>query len=51
MPLPRPNPQERRKAFLARFMAEDAMRREYADLKQRYAVANQQWRRRKTKKE
>jgi hypothetical protein len=45
MPMPRPEANEQKQSFIARFMADAAMRREYPDKKQRAAVAYSQWRR------
>ena len=47
MPLPKPNKNERREAFLSRCMGDSVMNHEYEDNKQRYAVCNSQWRREK----
>jgi hypothetical protein len=50
MPMPRPKPKEDQQAFVSRFMADQAMRREYPDEKQRAAVAHSEWRRRRREK-
>lgn len=44
MPLPSPRDGEDRATFIARFMASDAMQREYSSQKQRLAIAYDQWR-------
>jgi len=43
MPLLKPKPNEDRDSFLARFMANQAMIKEFQDSSQRYAIAVQQW--------
>lgn len=50
MPMPKPGAKESQKDFIARFMADETMRREYPDDKQRAAVAYSQWRRRRKEK-
>lgn len=43
MPIPRPKSDEKKSAFIARFMANDAMREEFPDPSQRRAVAESAW--------
>jgi len=45
MPLPNPNPDEKRPEFIARCMGDDAMLREFPEHKQRAAVCHSQWER------
>jgi hypothetical protein len=42
MPMPKPNKNESKKAFLSRCMSDSIMNKEYPDTNQRYAVCNQQ---------
>lgn len=51
MPLPRPRPNESKDAFLSRCMDSEAMKREFSDQSQRYAVCNQRWESRETTNE
>ena len=46
MPLPSRNDDESAKDFMPRCMSSDKMKEEYPDNKQRYAVANEMWRKR-----
>jgi len=43
VPLPEPTEAEDRNAFLNRCMRDDAMRDEYPDTDQRFAVCQSQW--------
>jgi hypothetical protein len=43
MPLPKPGEQEEREAYLSRFMQSEEAKKEYPDIKQRYAVAVSKW--------
>lgn len=43
MPLPTPNPKEELNDFIARFMGNEAMKREFPNHEQRIAVAHSQW--------
>ena len=45
MPMPVPGEKETKAAFLERCMADEVMRREYEDSRQRYAVCRSQWER------
>jgi len=47
MPVPQPNKGETREEFVARFMSNDTMKKEYPDNKQRLAIAFSTWRRSK----
>jgi hypothetical protein len=47
MPIPKPRSGEERKAFLSRCMGNKVMTREFPDNKQRYAVCNTSWRKKK----
>ena len=42
MPIPQPQPGEQEEAFIRRCMADDTMRTEYPDLRQRLAVCSAQ---------
>lgn len=44
MPMPTPNKEEERDAFISRFMSNERMKKEYPNNKQRIAVANSKWR-------
>lgn len=46
MPMPKPGDKESKDDFVERFMGSEAMREEYPDKKQRYAVAMSQWKKR-----
>jgi len=46
MPLLRPRMEEKKEDFLARFMNNKSMIREFEDTKQRYIVALAQWKKR-----
>jgi len=50
MPLPKPNTDEGRDAFISRCMGNDVMNSEYPDNEQRAAVCHNQWRRSKKTK-
>lgn len=43
MPLPKPNKSETKQEFIDRCMADETMKKEYQDEKQRYAVCQSQW--------
>jgi len=43
MPMPKPSPGHDKKSFIASFMANESMKREYPDEKQRLAVAYSTW--------
>ncbi len=45
MPVPKPNKGETQDEFIARFMSNDTMKKEYSDQKQRLAIAFSTWRR------
>lgn len=44
MPIPKPNPSEKQDDYIARFMSNETMKKEYPDEKQRLAVAYSTWR-------
>ena len=43
MPLPKPSSGEQYKAFLSRFLRNEIAKKEYPDIKQRFAVAVSIW--------
>jgi hypothetical protein len=43
MPIPTPRQQEPKRYFIARCMADDVMKKDYTDIKQRVAVCYAQW--------
>ena len=47
MPLPKPNPNEKQKEYIARCMKDSTMQKEFPDIKQRNAVCFSNWRRSK----
>lgn len=49
MPMPKPGKKETQEEFVARFMGDEVMKKDYKDQKQRYAVAMTQWKRRLAK--
>ena len=44
MPVPQPNPGEKYKKFLKRFLSNNDMKKEFPEIKQRFAVAASTWR-------
>lgn len=50
MPVPKPRKGESRSDYVSRFMANEAMRKEFPKQAQRSAVAHSTWRRSKKKK-
>jgi hypothetical protein len=50
MPIPKPKKGETKYKFLSRFMSDNTMNKEFPDIKQRYAVANTQWKNKKSNK-
>ena len=44
LPIPKPKRGESKDEYVHRFMRNDAMKREYPDIKQRLAVAYSEWR-------
>ena len=46
LPIPKPKRGESKDEYVHRFMRNDAMKREYPDIKQRLAVAYSEWRER-----
>lgn len=44
--MPKPNPGESKKAYIARFMASEEAQKSFPDKKQRLAVAYSMWRKR-----
>lgn len=50
MPLTKPEKKETKKTFLPRCMSDETMKKEFADLKQRYAVCLNQWKNKNAKK-
>jgi len=51
MPLPKPNPREPEKDFIGRCMGNETANKDFPDNKQRYAVCQSQWDRRKKEDE
>lgn len=49
MPLAKPKKEEKKKDFLPRCMGDEVMRKEFKDVKQRYAVCLTQWEKGKEK--
>ena len=43
MPIPKPNPREKRKDYIERCMSDEVMKTEYPNEKQRLAVCAVQW--------
>lgn len=50
MPLPKPRKGETKEKFIERCMSDSVMKTEFPNIKQRYAVCNTQWNKRKSKK-
>jgi hypothetical protein len=50
MPLPAPKPNEKKDDFLKRCMGNPTMNQDFPDNKQRYAVCNNLWAKKKPKK-
>jgi hypothetical protein len=48
MPLPTPNKKESQSEFIARFMSNPLMKKEYPEEKQRLAIAYSQWKKKKS---
>jgi hypothetical protein len=44
MPLPKPKPKEKYKDFVKRFMTDPQVKKEFPEIKQRFAVMVRQWR-------
>ena len=50
MPIPAPRKNENKKNFIARCMGDEVMKKEFSDIKQRYAVCLTQWKNKRKKK-